>query len=254
MGVVLVTGAASGIGAATRAQLEREGQHVLGADLRASEIIADLATAAGRDLVLEEVARRAPRLDGVVVCAGVGPHVESNELIVSLNYFGAQTVLDGVRGQLASAPAAAAVAVSSNSAVLPMTDQRLVDLCLAGDEAAARDYAADLSGQQVYASSKLALALWVRRNAHTAGWAGAGIRLNAVAPGAVETPLLQAGLDDPQYGQAIRDFPIPAGRFGRADEVASLIAFLLGPDSSFMIGSVVFIDGGTDAMLRPDKL
>ena len=154
---------------------------------------------------------------------------------------------------LAGAPRAAAVAVCSNSAVLPLTDPVLVEHCLAGREQEACDHAAELSGQQVYASTKLALARWVRRQAHTAGWAGAGIRLNAVAPGAVETPLLQAGLDDPQYGAALRNFPIPVGRFGQPHEIAALIAFLLSPDASFIAGSVLFIDGGTDAMLRPDS-
>lgn len=252
MGVVLVTGSASGIGAATRAELERGGHHVLGVDLHSAEITADLATVGGRQAAVTEAARLAPRLDGVVACAGVGPQVDSRELIVSLNYFGAQQLLEGVHALLAGAPRAAAVAVASNSAVLPLTDTALVDHCVAGEEDAARERAAALSGQQVYASSKLALARWVRRQAHTAGWAGAGIRLNAVAPGAVETPLLQAGLDDPQYSEAIRRFPIPVGRFGQPHEIAAAIAFLLGPDASFIAGSVLFVDGGTDAMLRPD--
>jgi NAD(P)-dependent dehydrogenase (short-subunit alcohol dehydrogenase family) len=47
-------------------------------------------------------------------------------------------------------------------------------------------------------------------------------------------------------------FPVPVGRSAQPDEVAALIAFLLGPDARFLCGSVVFCDGGTDAQLRPN--
>ena len=49
-------------------------------------------------------------------------------------------------------------------------------------------------------------------------------------------------------------FPLPIGRAGRADEIAALIEFLLGPDASFFCGSVVFADGGTDALLRAEDI
>src|SRR5262249_41248832 len=85
-------------------------------------------------------------------------------------------------------------------------------------------------------------------------WAGKGIRLNAVAPGATLTPLLQGGLDHPTLGAAIRGFPIPLGGFGTPDQVAAAIAFLLGPASTFCCGTILFADGGSDALLRPDAL
>ena len=84
-------------------------------------------------------------------------------------------------------------------------------------------------------------------------WARAGVRLNAVAPGAVLTPLLARGLDHPDYGPAIRDFPIPAGGFGTPEQIAAVVTFLLGADAGFCYGSVVFVDGGTDALVRPDS-
>ena len=69
----------------------------------------------------------------------------------------------------------------------------------------------------------------------------------------VMTPLLQGGLDHPTLGDAIRNFPIPAGAFGRVEEIANAIAFLVGPDAAFCHGSVLFVDGGTDALFRPDR-
>jgi NAD(P)-dependent dehydrogenase (short-subunit alcohol dehydrogenase family) len=84
----------------------------------------------------------------------------------------------------------------------------------------------------------------------SADWIGGGIRLNAVAPGLIETALIAEGRADATVGPLLDLFPIPAGRSGQPDEVAALIAFLLGPESSLLCGSIVFADGGTDALLR----
>jgi NAD(P)-dependent dehydrogenase (short-subunit alcohol dehydrogenase family) len=253
MPVIAISGSASGIGAALRARLERAGDTVLGIDLRDAEITADLAGPEGRARAIAAVRHACgTRLDGLVTCAGVGPQVPDWPLVVSLDYFGSQALLAELRDLLAAA-GGAAVAVASNSATISPVDTAIVDACLAGDEQRARTRAALLSGQHAYASAKRAIACFVRREAPRPSWAGAGVRLNAVAPGAVATPLLAAGLDDPLYGPAIRGFPIPLGGFGRADEIAAAIAFLLGPESSFFCGSVVFADGGSDALLRPDQ-
>jgi NAD(P)-dependent dehydrogenase (short-subunit alcohol dehydrogenase family) len=53
-------------------------------------------------------------------------------------------------------------------------------------------------------------------------------------------------------GGFIDAFPIPVGRKGTADELAAFVQFLLGPDARFFCGSVIFVDGGTDAQARPD--
>jgi len=254
MAVIVVSGSASGIGLATRARLEAAGDQVIGVDLRDAEVLADLATPDGRAAAIATV-MQATRgcIDGLVVCAGVGPEFEPWSTIVSLNYFGAQALLVGLREALAAAEAPAAVAISSNSSTLPNAETPLVHACLAGNEAEARELALTIDGHRTYAGSKLALARWVRRNAPGADWAATGIRLNAVAPGAVLTPLLQRGLDHPAYGPAIRNFPIPLGDFGTPEQIAAAITFLLNPDASFCCGSILFVDGGTDALLRPDS-
>lgn len=249
---IAITGSASGIGAATREWLAREGHRVIGIDVRDAEVRADLGEESGRRAAISATRELCGgRLDGLVACAGVGPQFEPKARIASINYFGARRILEGTRDLLAAARGSA-VAVSSNSATLPGMETPLVEMCLGGDEEAARRLAADLPGQLIYAGSKLALARWVRRNAPRPEWAGEGIRLNAVAPGAVSTPLLQAGLEDPVFGPAIRNFPIPTGGFGKPEQIAAAIAFLLGPVAAFCCGSVLFVDGGTDALLRPD--
>ena len=73
--------------------------------------------------------------------------------------------------------------------------------------------------------------------------------------GQVDTvlPLLQEGLDHPQLGAALRNFTIPLGGFGTAAQIAAAIAFLLSAEASFCCGSVLFADGGSDALFRPTE-
>lgn len=255
MRTIAITGSGSGIGAALRDRLESDGDRVIGVDVRGAEVIADLSTQKGRETAVAEVLTGAGfRLDGLVVCAGIGPQAKPVADIVSVNYFGAASLLAALRPTLIGGDSTSAVAVSSNSAtIVPNADGPLADACLAGDEERARALAAEMNGSVVYAAAKLALARFVRRNAPRAEWAGEGIRLNAVAPGAVETPLLKGGLDDPLLGPAIRNFPIPLRGFGRPSQIADAIAFLLSPAASFCCGSVLFVDGGSDAMMRGDQ-
>jgi NAD(P)-dependent dehydrogenase (short-subunit alcohol dehydrogenase family) len=95
------------------------------------------------------------------------------------------------------------------------------------------------------------LARWVRRQAPA--WAADGIRLNALAPGNTVTPLTDAALADPEIGPLMRQIPMPVGHWAEPREIAAAARWLLGPEASFVVGSVVFVDGGTDALVRPDS-
>jgi NAD(P)-dependent dehydrogenase (short-subunit alcohol dehydrogenase family) len=252
---VVVTGSASGMGAATKAHLEGDGQRVIGVDLRDADVIADLSTVAGRQAAIDGVAQRADgAIDGLVTWAGLaGLTGVPGSRLASVNHFGTVALLEGLRPLLSRGERAAAVAISSNSTTCqPGVPMDVVERCLADDEGGAR-VAADAAGAlATYPATKLAIARWVRRHAPSEEWAGAGITLNAVAPGAIETPMLQATREDATIGRFIDAFPVPVGRKGTADELAAFVAFLLGPDARFFCGSVVFVDGGTDALLRAD--
>lgn len=247
MGTIAVTGAAGGMGVALRARLDAQGHRVIGVDVRDAEVIADLGTPDGRSAMVEAVTDLSGgALDGLVAAAGIsgeGPPV------VSIDYFGAVATLVGLRPLLAGRPGASAVAVGSNScSTQPGLPGDVVEACLAGDEEAARAAATDGTG--AYGAAKLALARWVRRHAVTPDWIGAGIRLNAVAPGFIATPMTEGMAG---FIMDLGDiYPIPAARPGTADEVAALLAFLLGPDAGFFCGSVLVMDGGTEAALRGD--
>src|SRR5438270_713546 len=139
MGTYVVTGSASGIGAATAALLSSQGHRVVGVDRRDADVVADLGTPAGRQHAVEEVLRRA----------------------------------DG--------------------------------------------------------------------------------RVNAVAPGLVATAMTDDVRADPVFGRFADTYPTALARPGRPEEVAALIGFLLSEQASLMVGSVVFADGGTDALRHPRR-
>lgn len=252
MRVFAMTGSATGIGAALKKKLDDRGDRVIGVDIKASDIIADLSTQEGREKAVSGIQKAAPDgLDGFIPVAGLGPTVADFALIVSVNYFGARILIEKVKPLLVKKKGPVVI-VSSNSAAFPGLNEDLVRIMLEdNDEQGARRLAKTLDGQNAYAGAKLALTRWMRRIAPA--WAAEGIRLNAVAPGATMTPLLQQGLDHPEYGEAIRNFPVPTGGFGTPEQIADGIVFMLGESASFCCGSVLFVDGGSDALLRPDQ-
>jgi NAD(P)-dependent dehydrogenase (short-subunit alcohol dehydrogenase family) len=254
MGGVAVTGSAGGIGGAIRALIEATGHEVIGVDVRDAEVVADLSTPDGRTEAIVAVGERCGgTLDGLVAAAGIGGSTPApSSTVVRINYFGAVQLLVGLRERLAGGVLQAAVAIASNSATaVPMDDLSMVEACLADDEDRAAQLADGMDGEAVYAHSKLALARKVRRLA--VEWAPA-LRVNAVAPGPVLTPLTEAALQHPVTGDLIRQYPIPLDRWGEKDEIASAVWFLLSPEASWCTGTILFVDGGTDALLNPDRI
>ena len=259
MGVYAVTGSASGMGHEVARKLRDAGNTVIGVDIKEADIVADLSTPGGRRAAADGVlAASGGKLDGAVLAAGVGPTPGAGRLhlIAQVNYLGVVDLLEAWRPALAATDRAKVVVFSSNSTTsTPLVPTRAVRALLAHDaEKAVR--AVKLFGKvaptMAYAASKIAVSRWVRRHAVTREWAGAGIRLNALAPGAIMTPLLEKQLSTPAEAKVIRSFPVPIGGFGEAGQLADWVVFMLSDAADFLCGSVVFVDGGSDAYFRAD--
>ncbi|MCY3636104.1 MAG: SDR family oxidoreductase [bacterium] len=252
----IITGAASGVGAATARQLQSGGHRVIGVDLHDAEIIADLAAPDGRDHLAAEATRLTDGvLDGVIACAGV---LQETALAVRVNFFGAVSSIVATRALLDRAEAPRAVVVSSVTSIVPRIDD-LVSACLELDEAEAiaiadRESSDYFPGNsRIYASTKYALSRWVKQTATRSEWAGSGILLNAVAPCAIATPM-----SEKYRSEEVDKMAVSAGAIGRPyaepAEIASLLAWLASPANSLIVGQTVYIDGGFEAKARPEAI
>jgi NAD(P)-dependent dehydrogenase (short-subunit alcohol dehydrogenase family) len=224
----LVTGAAGGIGRATAERLERGGADVIRVDLDQ----ADVSDA-------EQVARLfegIERLDVLITCAGIqryGTVEETSEAlwdeVMNVNLKSAFLCSKAAIPLLRAAGGGAIVIVSSTQA-----------------------HAAQ-PGAAAYVTSKGALNALTR--AMAVDHAAEGIRVNAVCPASVDTPMLRWAADHLANGRAASELLAewgsvhPLGRVGAAEEVAELIAFLASSRASFMTGGDYRVDGGLLAQL-----
>ena len=251
----VVTGAASGIGAATVGYLRELGGRVIGCDLHDADVVADLSTIAGRARLVDGVTRLSGgTIDAIVANAGGG----LPETLLAVNFFGAVATLEGLRPLLRTSRAPRAVMVSSIASLSP-ADPRIVDACLRMDEAAAVAAGRDAIGAgkgplDLYGNAKHALNCWCRRVAVKPEWAGAGIPLNVIAPGFIDTPAAAYILSDPERNAAAeRMVPLRGAYPGRPGQMAAAIAWCVSPENSLMTGQILFVDGGVECSLRGER-
>lgn len=253
----VITGAASGIGKATKELLEQRGERVIGVDLHDTEVVADLSTAEGRAALADAVRKvSGGTIDAIYANAGLDIQAPAT---VAVNFFGAVATLEKLRPLLKGSEAPRAVVVSSMAALFA-TDDELVALLTTGDEQAALARAEVLAkepatGGLIYCSTKLALSRWVRRQAATAEWAGAGIPLNAVAPGVIATPMTAELIDTAEArATLLKQVPMPLNGIADAVVVARLLAWLNSTENTHLCGQIVYVDGGSDVVLRGDSV
>lgn len=231
-----ITGMGSGIGLATGRLLRDLGASVFGTvqnqeqstainDSDLTPILLDVTDSAALHQAIQETSRNHDGLDGIIGCAGVIELKTANE--TSLDDF-MRTININLTANFELARAATPHLHEGASMVFISSQIGLV-----GHERAAA-YAASKSGLNGLARS-LALEL-----------APHLIRVNAVAPGPIATPMTAATRNNPErFDQLIGN--IPLGRFGEAQEIAKLVAFLLSDWSSYITGQVIVADGGFTA-------
>ena len=259
MGIYAVTGGSSGIGAKTVEFLKAGGNTVYNIDLNNGDITANLASVEGRQFVMDELHLLCPEgLDGLVCCAGVSNSCGNLKLIISLNYFGAVRLAEGVFDLLEMRRGACVVVVSNtiSQGAARMDVVNLLNNQM--DEPRVLALMEKLDNQKdahsMYVASKYALARWMRRV--SADWAAHGVRINAIAPGNVETAMT-AKLS-PYERVAVFALPIPT-MFGEDKlmdpaDIANSIVFLVSKQAGGVNGIILFCDGGTDALLNTEKV
>jgi L-rhamnose 1-dehydrogenase len=241
--VALVTGATKGIGQATAVLLAKEGA-LVGVNYRAtgdpSATMAKIEEVGGKAFITEadmrspeqvlamvaEVAKKGGRLDYLVSNAAINPLLKWNETtlehyneIQEINLRGTWVVCqEAAKQMIREGHGGAIVTVSSISAWV-----------------AARE-------QVVYTSTKAGIVMLTKSLAAVLG--EHGIRVNSVLPGAILTPMSWELLDPKSESRKYYETRTPLGRIGEPEEVATVIAFLLSDDASYMTSSEVLVDGG----------
>lgn len=241
--VVIVTGAASGIGRATAELLVREGARVVAVDRDASALtgLADLLGKArcrvvpgdvldepfARDTVDAAVAAWG-RVDCLVTAAGIssgGPALETTldqwNTVMGVNVTGTFLWIRECLRPMSAQRSGAIVTIASQ-------------LAQAGGR-----------GNAAYVASKGAVVALTR--AVALDYAASGVRCNAVLPGATETPMLQRSFGrqaDPGAARERSRLRHAMARFGRPEEIAAAILYLVGDDAAFVTGVALPVDGG----------
>lgn len=257
MGIFVITGASSGIGKAAKAILEDKGHTVCNIDYQGGDITADLSQPQERKKAVEEVEKRYPDgIDGLICNAGVGPSVPADKMW-AINFFAPIAIAAGLKSSLMKKKGACVVTCSNTVTNDMVVREDWVEMLVNTlDEERVMEYAKTIPVQyapQCYSSGKNALARWIRRNAGT--WGVDGVRINGIAPGNTNTPMTE-GMTEKQWEAALL-IPIPT-RYGKkefldAEEIANVMVFLVLPESRGMLGSIVFVDGGIDALLRTER-
>lgn len=220
--VAVVTGGASGIGAACRRLLEASGAEVHVAD-RIGEPPTDVTD---RD-ALDRLAGSLSRLDVLINAAGV---LTENKPVDELSADEFRRNFEvNVLGTLNACQAFGGLLRASGGAVVNVASQAAL---------------VSLPQQAAYTASKGAVAALTRSVA--IDWAAHGVRVNAVAPGFTVTPMTEAFFENETFTQAATR-RIPIGRLLLADEIAGAIVFLASPLASAITGVVLPVDGGWTA-------
>ncbi|HVY19805.1 MAG TPA: coniferyl-alcohol dehydrogenase [Bauldia sp.] len=253
---IVVTGVASGIGARTADLAAGFGADVIGidrvkpADGIANFIAADLGSPAGIRSALSQLPSRIDALCNVAGISGKGGAVAT----LSVNFYGLRALSEALAPRIREGGAIVNVAsiagfgwrANLNRAISLASVEGFPDVKAVVDEHQIKD-------AESYPVSKEALLLWTHRAAHHDLFKARGIRVNAVSPGPVETPILgefRAVLGDERVDSDIAR----VGRSGTPADIAPVILFLCSDGARWINGANVPADGGLEASVNAEVL
>ena len=242
---VVVTGAASGIGARTCHELVDAGWDVIGVDRNQADcfpgtfIQADLSTPEGIAGLVEHLPEE---LAALVNIAGV-PGTAPAGVVLAVNVFGLRDLTTAVGPRIV--PGGAVVNLSSAVADQWRTDLEAVrELALTPDPVRAVADAETIVGADSYRRSKEAVRFLTEYFA--AEFVPRRVRVVSVSPGPVSTPILEDFKTD--HGREKVDSAAQLlGRFGTPEDIAHVVVFLLGPSATWINGTDIRVDGGLNA-------
>jgi NAD(P)-dependent dehydrogenase (short-subunit alcohol dehydrogenase family) len=241
--VAVITGAASGIGAASAVRFSDEGAKVVVADVdaRAGQALADriggsffevdVTDAAGVEAMYDHALQRWGRLDVSFNNAGISPPEDDSILTTGLDAWRRVQEVNLTSVYLCCQAALPRLLAGSGGSIINTASF----VALMGAATSQISYTASKGG--VLALSRELGVQFARE----------GVRVNALCPGPVSTPLLQELFAKDPERAARRLVHVPMGRFGRPEEIAAAAAFLASDDASFITASTFVVDGGIHA-------
>ncbi len=259
MGIYVVTGGTKGIGGEAAAALRKRGHEVINIDIDRGDIGVNLGTKEGREAAVLEVHKRCPGgIDGLIANAGIaGAESVRASKVLSVNYFGTVAICEGLYGLLKMKRGSCVVTVSGTVAYSERgkySIDRLLTDC--GDEERINRLADSFepeAGNTMYINTKIALVRWMKRTAPS--WAAKGVNLNAVAPGAVATTIMDGLKRGPDA--FLRALPLPMlykeNKIMDAGEPGNALALMVLPEARGICGALVYCDAGTAALLFSER-
>ena len=251
---VALTGCATGIGASVAAKLKAEGGSITAFDLIEPKDNTDKwikTDFSDPQSIQSAIAKSEGPYDALINNAGVPPKEGEAEFVLNVNFLGLRHFLNGMLSKLA--PDAAIVNTASRAGAHwhDNLDQIKALMALQSpDELGSFVSAHSIDYVRAYNLSKEALI--VMTMAETKNMAARGLRMNSVSPAAVSTDILDDFVN--AFGEKVANNLKRVGRAGTADEVADVIVFLSRPESHWVRGNDVVIDGGMSAMITAEKL
>lgn len=249
-----VTGVASGIGRALAGLLKEAGHSVIGLDIvkpgdaMDQFIELDLSDAAS----IQEAVNRVPEgIDGLCNSAGLPPREGLETKILTVNFLGTRSLTDQLQAKLKKGASVVNLASRAGHGWRDSIDQ--VKRLAALDLSAYIDgfvRAEKIDPVRAYDLSKEAMLLWTMASSEV--YLNRQQRMNTISPGAVSTAIMQDF--ENAFGERMTRNVKRAGRAGSPSEIAHVAAFLLSPESEWIKGSDISIDGGMSAFNTSDQL